>query len=244
MNLQLVGSGGLLKKLGTILGILVLATGLSSATTVTMQLTGFVGPDGGANTSAGVYTYPYYFSVTSGTTTSTNIALLCDSYDNEVWQGETWTANEVSLSDIVAGKATGLYSPVSLYEDAAWLFSQMGTHPNSAAAAEYNWAIWGLFSSNARNQAAYTDSGAAGIVLPTSFSNFDFSGYSVYVPANPPNASLNGNTVNDVPQEYIGYSSTHTGQGPPPPQRTPEPATITMMAAGLVLLGRKLRKTS
>lgn len=241
MNLR--NSGGLLKKVGTILGILVLFTALSSATTVTMQLTGFVGPDGGANTSAGVYTYPYYFSVTSGSTTSTNVALLCDSYDNEVWQEESWTANQVSLSDIISGKANGLYGSVTAYEQAAWLFGQMGTHPTNAAAAEYNWAIWGLFSSNARSQAAYTDSGAAAIMLPTSFNGFDFSGYSLYVPANPPNASLNGNRVNDLPQEYIGYSpTTHTGQSPPPTQKTPEPATITMVAAGLALLGWKVRK--
>ena len=232
-----------MKKLGTILGILVLFTAFSSATTVTMQLTGFVGPDGGPNTSAGVYTYPYYFSITSGSTTTNNVALVCDSYDNEVWQNESWTANEVSLSDVIAGNAHGLYGSVTSYEQAAWLFSQMGTHPNNAAAAEYNWAIWGLFSSNARNQSAYTSSGAAGIVLPTSFNGFDFSGYSIYVPANPSNATLNGNSVNDVPQEYIGYSTTHTGQGPPP-QRTPEPAAITMLAAGLALLGRKLRKRS
>ncbi len=228
-----------MKKLGTILGILVLATGLSSATTVTMDLTGFAGPSGGPNTSAGVYTYPYYFSITSGTTTSTNVALVCDSYDNEVWLNETWTANQVALSDVIAGHANGLYSPVTLYEDAAWLFSQMGTHPNSATAAKYNWAIWGLFSSTARSQAAYTTSGASSIVLPTSFTNFDFSGYSVYVPTSPANAKLNGQNITAVPQEYIGYSPTLTGQGPPP--KTPEPGTMMMVGIGALALLRKLR---
>ena len=229
-----------MRKLGTILEMLVLSAVISSATTVTLQLTGFAGPNGGANTSAGVYTYPYYFSITTGSFTSTNIALACDSYDNDVWQDETWAANQVALTDIISGKANGLYGSVTSYEQAAWLFSQMGTHPTNDAAAKYNWAIWGLFSSNARNQAAYTDSGAAGMVLPTSFTGFDFAGYSIYVPANPPNATLNGNTVNNIPQEYIGYSPRLTGQDPPL-QKTPEPATITMVAVGLGLLCRKIR---
>src|ERR1700761_2227597 len=123
--------------------MLVLVTGLASATTVTMQLIRFDGPSaGGPNTSGGVYTYPYYFSI-NGSTYPGLTPLLCDSYDNEVWQNESWTANQVTLASLIPG-ANGLK-----YEEAAWLFSKMGTNPTSAQAATYNWAIWGLFSSNA-----------------------------------------------------------------------------------------------
>ena len=229
----------MLKGFSGVLGFLLFVVSLGSATTVTMQLTGFAGPDGGPNTSGGVYTYPYYFSITSGTTTSTNVALVCDSYDNEVWKDETWTANEVSLTDVIAGTADGLYGPASLYEDAAWLFSKMGTHPNSANAAKYNWAIWGLFSSAAKTQSAYTTSGASTIVLPTDFTGFDFSGYSIYVPVKPPDGTLNGKPVNTLPQEYLGYSPTHTGGGPPP--KTPEPGSLLLVGVGATALLGKFR---
>lgn len=220
--------------------MLFLVVAIGSATTVTMDLTGFgPGVDGGPNTSAGVYTYPYYFSITSGSTTSTNVGLVCDSYDNEVWQYETWTANQISLTSVIAGSANGLYGPATLYEDAAWLYAQMGTHPTSANAAKYNWAIWGLFSATAKSQSAYTSSGASSIVLPANFTGFDFSGYSIYVPINPPDGTLNGNHVNDLPQEYIGYSPTITGHGPPP--RTPEPGTMMLVGVGMLGVFRKIR---
>ena len=231
-----------MKRFGTILGLMILATGLASATSVTMQLTGFAGSSGGPNTSGGVYTYPYYFTVNEGSTTYTNLALLCDSYDNEVWQNEIWSANAVSLDAIIDGSAQGLYSDVSAYEAAAWLFSQMGSDPSDAAAAKYNWAIWGLFSSDAKLQSGYVSSGAASIVLPNAAqmltltqSGF-FNGYTVYVPANPANATLDGKPLPsaDTPQEYIGYSKTPT----------PEPGTLALLVSGLFAVGTKLRRNS
>ena len=216
-------------KLGTILGILLLAfTGLASANTVTMQLVRFDGPSaGGANVGGGVYAYPYYFSI-DGSQYPNLTPLLCDTYDNEVWQNETWQANQVALSSLF-GQANG-----SLYKEAAWLFSKMGTNPTSADAVAYNFAIWGLFSSNALNSGGYGSSGAAAALLNAGAppSNFDYSGFSVYVPING-TQTLNGNRVGNIPQEYIGYV---------PPTQTPEPASLALLAAGLVAVVSKVRR--
>ena len=72
---------------------------------------------GGANLG-GVYTYPYNFTVNG-----TPMQLMCDTFDNEIYNNETWTANESSI----AGAATsGLFNGVAkagLKYDAAGLIS-------------------------------------------------------------------------------------------------------------------------
>src|SRR6202050_1725651 len=75
------------------------------AGSVTMQLTSV-----GGNNAGGVYTYPYYFSING----KAPVALICDSYDNEVTVGETWQAH---VSSLLSG--SGLFgNPVLDYQGA------------------------------------------------------------------------------------------------------------------------------
>jgi hypothetical protein len=211
-----------------LLAVMILCTGLAGATTVTMQLVRFDGPSaGGANTGGGVYAYPYYFSI-NGSSYPDLTPLICDSYDNEVWQGESWQANVVSLSSLFA------QSNGNLYKEAAWLFWNMGQDPSSHDAVAYNFAIWGLFSNNALHSSGYASSGAASVLADAGAPpvNFNYSGFSVYQPI-AGTQMLNGKSVRNFPQEYIGYC---------PPTSTPEPASIFLLATGITFAATRLRK--
>jgi PEP-CTERM motif len=80
----------LLRKLGIALAILALST-MAFAGTVNMTFN----TASGSNSWGGFYTYPYHFTVgTSGTPDS----LMCVSYSNEIYEGETWTANVYTVA--------------------------------------------------------------------------------------------------------------------------------------------------
>lgn len=214
-------------KLGTILGILLLVfSGLASADVVTMQLVRFDGPSaGGANSGGGVYAYPYYFSV-DGSQYPNLTALMCDSFDKEIWQNESWQANRVPLSSLFS------QSNGSLYKEAAWLFSLMGSDPTPSNAVTYNFAVWGLFSTSALNSGGYAGSGAGAALLNAGAppANFNYSGFSVYIPTDG-TQMLNGNRVQGVPQEFIGYQ-----------QPTPEPASLLLLGSGLAAALASVRR--
>src|ERR1041385_3778586 len=111
----------------------------------------FIGP--GGNNSGGVYTYPYNFVVTPGGTA----ALICDAFNNDVIAGETWTATVNTLTGgngMFAGQANSLNN----YKAAGLIFQ--GIVNGTISANVGNWAIWGLFSADAKTNAYYQSSGA------------------------------------------------------------------------------------
>lgn len=179
-----------------------------------MKLTGT-----GGNNVGGIQTYPYYFSING----RAPVALICDSYDNEVRIGETWKASATSL---LSGK--GLFGNQLLdYKAAGLIFKSVLNGFLNVNVGNY--AIWALFSTNAQNTSFFKSSGAAGIeteylALAAKAPNSAFHGLVLYTPI--------AGTQNwgGTAQEYIGYSSV------------PEPGALTLFGTGLIALGGIVRR--
>jgi hypothetical protein len=166
----------------------------------------------GSNNGGGAYTYPYNFSI-NGSQSIT--PLICDSYDNEVILGEHWTATPNSF---LSGK--GLFGSNPNYLAAGLIFQDILA--GHVSATEGNWAIWGLFSSNARNNPYFASSGAAGLdttyLLEAAWApSSDFDGLVLYTPV------AGTQSWGGTPQEYIGCVSM------------PEPAELSLILTTLML---------
>jgi PEP-CTERM motif len=173
----------------------------------------------GGNNADGVYTYPYYFSING----KAPVSLICDTYDNQVTMGEIWKAHESSL---VSGK--GLFgSQLMDYKAAGLIFKSILNGTVSVNAG--NFAIWGLFSTNAKNSAFFQGNGTAALdasflALAAKAPNSAFQGLVLYTPI------AGTQSWGGTPQEYIGYSAV------------PEPATLTLFGTGLLSLAGMLRR--
>ncbi len=196
------------------LAILSMCTGSALAnSTVDMKLVGV-----GSNNAGGVATYPYYFSINGGP----QVSLICDSYDNHVSIGETWKANVVGL---LSGQ--GMFGSQLLdYKAAGLIFKSILNGTLSANVG--NFAIWGLFSTNAQNSSYFQSSGAGAIEqqylsLAATAPNSAFNGLVLYRP-------LGERCERGLPQEYIGYSPV------------PEPGTLLLLATGMLSMGGTIRR--
>jgi len=179
--------------------------------------------NGGSITSGGVYVGPYNF-----TSNGQSLQLVCDTFQNDVYPPETWTAN---ITTIAGG--TGLFGSTSStqYQEGAWLVEQVFANlSNKQTVADIQWAIWDIFDpgtcgTGVSNCDPYGNpgdqSGIAGWIAAagTSSSGGNYSNVVIYTPQS-------GWPANDgLPQEYIGIVST------------PEPDTVSLMLIGFASLG-------
>ena len=163
----------------------------------------------------------YYFSINGS---STYTPLMCDAYDNNITRGETWTA---TVTPFLQGIASSMFgsSLIMDYKAAGLIYKSMLSGTLTTLQAQ--WAVWGLFSSNAQNNPLFTTYGGAAtdstyLALAQTASNSAYNGLLLYTPLNAKPGT--------GPQEFIGFSTV------------PEPGTLTLFGVGLIGLAAAIRR--
>lgn len=184
----------------------------------TAQLT-FVNVGPGNIAPTGVYAYPYNFSI-NGSTALT--PMMCDSYNNHISFGESWTA---SVHSILQGGMFGTSGQALLdYRAAGLIF--LGVFNGQINASLGNAAVWELFSgqNNGNSEAAVQALMSQYLGLAATTPNSAYKGLNIYTAI--------GARPGYGPQEFIGYN----------PTVVPEAGTLSLIGTGLVGLAGVLRR--
>jgi hypothetical protein len=168
----------------------------------------------------------YYVSPYTGTVNGQTVVLFCDDIKNDVYFGETWTANVTNLGTALStsnGFANTRYGGVAgspvfssaavAYQEAAWLTTQFATHQNDLVSLQY--ALWDIMNPGSEptsyGDVSYWLNQAAG-----NYSTVNATEFSVFT--NTGKLALTGQV-----QEFIVH--------------TPEPGSLALLLCGILALG-------
>ncbi|MGA8538414.1 MAG: PEP-CTERM sorting domain-containing protein [Terriglobales bacterium] len=172
----------------------------------------------GTNRMDGYYTYPYYFSINGGASTP----LMCDSFNNHVSVGESWTAH---VTGLLSGK--GYFgNELMNYKAAGIIFLDVMNGTVSATVG--NMAIWNLFAPGASSNSSVSSLDGSALSLAHHMNSSYFRGLVLYTPV--------GGSPGHGPQEYIGLRGQVL--------TAPEPGSMFLLGTGLMgIAGMVRRKT-
>jgi len=174
--------------------------------------------------AAGVHLSPYDVDLQLGAGAGTVVPVVCDDFNTVTNLGQTWDAHIFSLeniSDLKFASDPGGLDPSDTtkeYEAAMSLTQKLLQYPTDAPIiADYSFAIWGIFSAEARSSPGWTANALslATVALGGTYNLSNFIGWEVVTPD--PLSSA---------QEYLGYIPGAL-----------EPRTFLMMGLVLIFFG-------
>jgi hypothetical protein len=200
------------------------------ADTMTITLESVGGQSSGA--VHGEYVYPYNFSF-NGSTALT--PLMCISYENEIYFGESWTATMTPVDG----------SDNLQYIEAAYILAQAaapGASANTIAVAQ--WANWEFFDPNDPKLLANLPAGyqpqidtllaTASLFAQNNVNTTDFPNIDIFIPI------VNTQNEGGYPQIFVGDPQPG---GNNDPFAAPEPSSLILFGSGLLgLAGFIFRK--
>jgi hypothetical protein len=165
----------------------------------------------------GVYVGPY-----NATVNGTSTQIICDDFVDDSYVGESWTANVTTLANLNGTKWGSMAGATTLYDEAAWLATQMlsPTYSGNATQVGYlAYALWAVFQPSAvqswlgANSATWLavqnwlSSAAAQQFTPGEYANF-----FLYTPNLNYSITCNGQPCPTAPpQEFFGFISAPDG---------------------------------